>query len=144
MRICLPACVVNVCVSDVALNDMVTYTSIDPSIPRLWGSNAKKPKRRVETCSEYAASRYVCGLKDLVDQAVQGELSAEAYPSVLPMPARYVRRILRWLVGVLCGWLISMNSIEFVRREDKPVARSLRKPDKGRLGKQPATYTGGE
>jgi hypothetical protein len=28
-------------------------------------------------------------------------------------------------------------------REDKPVARSLRKPDKGRLGKQPATYTGG-
>lgn len=92
MRVCLPACVVNVCVSDVALNDMVTYTSIHPSIPRLWGSKAKKPKRRVETSSEYAASRYVCGLKDLVDQAVQGELSAEAYPSVLPMPARYVRR----------------------------------------------------
>jgi syntaxin-binding protein 1 len=27
-------------------------------------------------------------------------------------------------------------------REEKPVARSLRKPDKGRLGKQPASYTG--
>lgn len=31
-----------------------------------------------------------------------------------------------------------------MNREDKPVARSLRKPDKGRLGKGPATYTGGE
>lgn len=37
-----------------------------------------------------------------------------------------------------------MYWIGLIRREDRPVARSLRKPDKGRLGKQPATYTGGE
>lgn len=38
--------------------------------------------------SEYAASRYVGLLKDLIDQTAQGELSTEAYPSVLPMPTR--------------------------------------------------------
>lgn len=80
----------------------------------LWGNNAKKNKRRNNAASEYAASRYVCVLKDLIDQTVQGELSTDAYPSVLPMPSR----------------------------EEKPVARSLRKPEKGRLGKQQATYTG--
>lgn len=81
---------------------------------KLWGGKAKKNKRRNDATSEYAASRYVCVLKDLIDQTVQGELSTDAYPSVLPMPSR----------------------------EEKPVARSLRKPEKGRLGKQPATYTG--
>lgn len=57
---------------------------------RLWGGKSKKPKRKVDAASEYAASRYVCALKELMDQAVQGELSAEAYPSVLPMPTRCV------------------------------------------------------
>ncbi|GAB5030940.1 sec1-like family protein [Nannochloropsis oceanica] len=80
----------------------------------MWGGQAKKNKRRAYQDSEYAASRYVCALKDLIDQIVQGELSTEVYPSVLPMPS---------LVG-------------------KPVARSLRKPEKGRLGKQPGSYTG--
>jgi syntaxin-binding protein 1 len=80
----------------------------------LWGGKAKKNKRRADQDSEYAASRYVCALKDLIDQNVQGELSIEAYPSVLPMPSR----------------------------EGKPVARSLRKPEKGRLGKQHGSYTG--
>ena len=68
---------------------------------RLWGSKSKKPKRRVEAASEYAASRYVCALKELVDQAVQGELSTEAYPSVLPMPTRCVYPFIGWCVGGL-------------------------------------------
>lgn len=81
----------------------------------LWGSKSTKAKRRTDQASEYSASRYVCPLKDLIEQTVQGELSTEAYPSILPMPSQ----------------------------EGKPIARSLRKHEKGRLGKQPATFSGG-
>lgn len=56
---------------------------------RLWGSGkGKKAKRKADAASEYAASRYVCALKEVMEQAVKGELDAEAYPSVLPMPTR--------------------------------------------------------
>lgn len=126
----------------------------------LWGSKAKKPKRKVETASEYAASRYVCALKEVMDQAVKGELSAEAYPSVLPMPTRCVvdggsplLLLFRGDIDRMCQLVgrclhhtipcVCAHHPVCVCREDKPVARSLRKPDKGRLGKQPASYTGG-
>lgn len=39
-----------------------------------------------ETDSEYSSSRYVCLLKSIMEDAAQGKLSVEDYPSVLPLP----------------------------------------------------------
>lgn len=36
--------------------------------------------------SEYTSSRYVCLLKSIMEDAAQGKLSVEDYPSVLPLP----------------------------------------------------------
>lgn len=167
VRACVPVCVSKGVRAEGAVVSSIGWMGTDggrtsfinlplpQSTSRLWGGKGKKAKRKADAASEYAASRYVCALKDLVDQAAQGELSADAYPSVLPMPTRYVKEygdgggwggdggLLGWLAGwlIICPWLSLL--LWYKPREDKPVARSLRKPDKGRLGKQPATYTGG-
>ena len=39
-----------------------------------------------ESDSEYSSSRYVCLLKSIMEDAAQGKLSVEDYPSVLPLP----------------------------------------------------------
>lgn len=70
----------------------------------------------------------------------------------LPLRAAHAHAVRVSLYLLVCGWAWVGSGLVTYRcvvsngfhREDKPVARSLRKPDKGRLGKQPATYTGGE
>lgn len=62
-------------------------TSTTPWCGRFWSSKKKGRKARTEA-SEYTDSRYVCSLKEVMEQLVEGELSVDAYPSVLPMPTR--------------------------------------------------------
>jgi hypothetical protein len=61
--------------------------STTPWCRRFWSSKKKGRKARTEA-SEYTDSRYVCSLKEVMEQLVEGELSVDAYPSVLPMPTR--------------------------------------------------------
>jgi len=57
-----------------------------------WGGSSKKKETRklgrTDDTAVYAASRYVCSLKDTIEQLVEDKLPVEKYPSVLPMPAK--------------------------------------------------------
>lgn len=66
-----------------------------PTLPRcvfcssFWGKKKEVKKvGRMDEQAVYAASRYVCGLKDLIEQLVEDKLSVEKYPSVMPMPTK--------------------------------------------------------
>mmetsp|Transcript_26886 Transcript_26886/g.79458 ORF Transcript_26886/g.79458 Transcript_26886/m.79458 type:complete len:645 (-) Transcript_26886:151-2085(-) len=53
----------------------------------MFGGQKAAQSGREESESEYSSARYVCVLKTIMQDMMEGKLSMDDYPSVLPMPA---------------------------------------------------------